>query len=135
MDLHPVMLDGLEHSSRRRFTLKLTIYASDDPLAISHSISVAVHIAHQQATSSVCWDDPKAEARRYSSLMAFRVRGKDGRAAWAGGTFRRSNRSTVTLKSSDVRFTPTRTWRSKRTGAIYPIAQIVTIKLPECESV
>lgn len=61
MDLHPVMLDGLDHSSRRRLTLKVPIY---DPLAISHSISVAVHIAYQQATSSVCWDNSKAVARR-----------------------------------------------------------------------
>lgn len=82
---------------------------------------------------AVGWDWVGLNFDDSSSLMAFRVRGKDGRAAWAGGTFRRSNGTTVTLKPSDVRFTPTRTWRSKRTGAIYPIAQILTIKLPEGE--
>ena len=65
--------------------------------------------------------------------MAFRVRGKNGRAAWAGGTYRRANGTALTLKPNDVRFTPTRTWRSKRTGAVYPVAQILTIKLPEGE--
>lgn len=68
-----------------------------------------------------------------SALMAFRVRGKGRGSVWAGGTFRRANGTTVTLKPTDIRFTPTRTWRSKRTGAVYPVAQILTIGLPEGE--
>lgn len=81
--------------------------------------------------TAVGWDWVGLNFDDGSALMAFRVRGKDGRAVWAGGTFRRADGTTVTLKPADVRFTPTRTWRSKRTKAVYPVAQILTIKLPE----
>ena len=63
--------------------------------------------------------------------MAFRIRAKDSKTLWAGGTFRRAKGAVVTLKPGDVRFTPKRTWRSNRTGAKYPVAQILTITLPE----
>ena len=63
--------------------------------------------------------------------MAFRIRSKDGRSLWAGGTFRRANGASVMLKPGDVAFTPTRIWRSKRTETTHPVAQVLTIKLPE----
>ena len=82
---------------------------------------------------AVGWDWVGLNFDDGSALMAFRVRGKSGKSVWAGGTFRRPNGSAVTLKPTDVRFTPTRTWRSRRTGGVYPVAQILTIKLPEGE--
>ena len=82
---------------------------------------------------AVGWDWVGLNFDDGSSLMAFRVRGEDRRSVWAGGTLRRSNGTAVTLKPSDVRFMPTHTWRSKRTGAIYPVAQNLIIKLPEGE--
>lgn len=81
--------------------------------------------------AAVGWDWTGLNFDDGSALMAFRIRGADGRSLWAGGTLRRANGKTVTLKPADVAFTPTRTWRSKRTGAIYPVAQILTITLPE----
>jgi predicted secreted hydrolase len=81
--------------------------------------------------AAVGWDWTGLNFDDGAALMAFRIRRKDGRSLWAGGTYRRANGITVTLKPSDVVFTPTRTWRSKRTGATYPVAQILTIKLPE----
>lgn len=81
--------------------------------------------------AAVGWDWTGLNFDDGAALMAFRIRRKDGRSLWAGGTFRRANGITVTLKPGDVAFTPTRTWRSKRTGATYPVAQILTIKLPE----
>jgi predicted secreted hydrolase len=81
--------------------------------------------------ATVGWDWTGLNFDDGAALMAFRIRGADGRNLWAGGTFRRANGASVTLKPGDVRFTPTRTWRSKRTGAAYPVAQILTIKLPE----
>jgi predicted secreted hydrolase len=81
--------------------------------------------------AAVGWDWTGLNFDDGAALMAFRIRSKDGRSLWAGGTFRRANGASVTLKPGDVAFTPTRTWRSKRTGAAYPVAQILTIKLPE----
>lgn len=83
--------------------------------------------------TAVGWDWTGLNFDDGSALMAFRIRGTDNRTVWAGGTFRRANGATVTLKPNDIRFTPTRTWRSKRTGATYPVAQILTIRLPEGE--
>lgn len=81
--------------------------------------------------AAVGWDWTGLNFDDGAALMAFRIRGKKGRSLWAGGTFRRANGTNVALKPDDITFTPTRTWRSKRTGAIYPVAQILTIKLPE----
>lgn len=81
--------------------------------------------------TAVGWDWTGLNFDDGAALMAFRIRGRNGRTIWAGGTLRRANGTSVTLKPGDIDFTPTRTWRSKRTGAIYPVAQILTIKLPE----
>ena len=83
--------------------------------------------------AAVGWDWTGLNFDDGSALMAFRIRGATGRSVWAGGTFRRANGETVTFKPGDLDFTKTRTWRSKRTGATYPVAQILTIKLPEGE--
>jgi predicted secreted hydrolase len=56
------------------------------------------------------------------ALMAFRMRAKDGSALWAGGTSRDAAGTFRTLSATDVRFTPTRHWRSPRTGIEYPVA-------------
>lgn len=81
--------------------------------------------------AAVGWDWTGLNFDDGAALMAFRIRGKNGRSIWAGGTFRRANGTTVTLKPGDITFKPTRNWRSKRTGANYPVAQILTIKLSE----
>ncbi|WP_373487519.1 lipocalin-like domain-containing protein [Blastomonas sp.] len=81
--------------------------------------------------AAIGWDWTGLNFDDGAALMAFRIRGAKGRNIWAGGTFRRADGTTVTLKPGDVDFTPTHTWRSKRTGATYPVAQIVTVRLPE----
>ncbi len=81
--------------------------------------------------SAVGWDWTGLNFDDGAALMAFRIRSANGKSLWAGGTFRRANGVSVPLKPGDVTFTPTRTWRSKRTGAVYPVAQVVTIRLPE----
>ena len=63
--------------------------------------------------------------------MAFRIRRKDGSTLWAGGSYRRAGGAAVTLAPGDLIFTPTSRWTSPRTGAIYPIAQSLTIRLRE----
>jgi predicted secreted hydrolase len=67
------------------------------------------------------------------ALMAFRVRGKDGRALYAGGTWRRRDGRQTVLGPADIRFVPRRRWRSPATGARYPVEADFLVRLPEGE--
>jgi predicted secreted hydrolase len=68
-----------------------------------------------------------------AALMAFQIRGEDGAALWAGGTYRDAQGSVVTFAPDDVRFTTERTWRSVRTGAVYPVERGLSVRLPAGE--
>lgn len=57
-----------------------------------------------------------------AALMAFRMRGKDGTALWAGGTLRRADGTVEALGPQDVVFEPQREWASPRSGSHYPVA-------------
>ena len=57
-----------------------------------------------------------------AALMAFVIRGTDGRNYWAGGGMRDANGRTSVLGAADVRIVPRRQWRSPRTGVTYPVA-------------
>ena len=61
------------------------------------------------------------------ALMAFRMRGKDGAALWAGGTLRRADGRVEALGPRDVAFEPQREWTSPRTGSRYPVAMRVRL--------
>ncbi len=56
-----------------------------------------------------------------SALMAFRIRDRDGRNFWAGGTWRDAAGRTEVLRPEAVQFMPGRRWRSLRTGIEYPV--------------
>ncbi|WBH15125.1 lipocalin-like domain-containing protein [Sphingomonas radiodurans] len=75
------------------------------------------------------WDWTGLNLDDGSALMAFRIRRKGGGTLWAGGSLRRPDGSTVVLGAQDVRFRPIRTWRSKATGAVYPVVQDVSIRV------
>lgn len=60
-----------------------------------------------------------------SALMAFVIRGADGGAFWAGGARQDASGGVRVLGRDEVRFTPTRRWRSPRTGVEYPVAMKV----------
>lgn len=81
--------------------------------------------------AAVGWDWTGLNFNDGSALMAFRIRRHDGSTLWAGGSFRRATGLAINLASGDVTLTPTRRWKSAKTGAIYPIAQLLTIRLPE----
>jgi predicted secreted hydrolase len=57
-----------------------------------------------------------------STLMAFRMRGKDGKTFWAGGALRRAEGPVRSFEPGEVRFIPRREWRSARTGTSYPVS-------------
>lgn len=56
------------------------------------------------------------------ALMAFRMRERGGGTLWAGGAYRTAAGVRRTFSPDEVAFTPTRMWRSPRTGATYPVA-------------
>jgi len=65
------------------------------------------------AAGAAGWDWCGLNMDDGSSLMAFRMRGKDGGVAYA---------------PEGVSFVPARTWRSSRTGVSYPVEMLVTSK-------
>jgi len=83
------------------------------------------------ASTAAGWDWTGLNLDDGSALMAFRIRRKGGGVLWAGGSYRRADGRVTRLNPGDVAFTPTATWRSRRTGARYPVAQVVSIRLPE----
>ncbi len=82
-------------------------------------------------TDAQGWDWTGLNFDDGSALMAFRIRRKTGGTLWAGGTLRRANGTTVVLAPGDVAFRPLKQWRSPATGALYPVAQELVVRLPE----
>lgn len=82
-------------------------------------------------SDAVGWDWTGLNFNDGSALMAFRMRGADGAAVWAGGTFRRPDGTTVALGPKQVSFQQNKTWTSPLTEATYPTNQTVKIELPE----
>jgi predicted secreted hydrolase len=78
---------------------------------------------------AVGWDWLGLNMNDGGALTLFRIRDAAGKPVWAGGSFRDAAGAQVRLGAADVRFTPGRLWRSKRTGAAWPIAPQVTVML------
>lgn len=81
--------------------------------------------------NAVGWDWTGLNLDDGGALMAFQVRGKDGRALHAGGTYRRADGRQTMLGPQDVRFVPRRRWRSPSSGAAYPVEADFVVRLPE----
>lgn len=79
--------------------------------------------------AAVGWDWTGINLDDGGALTAFQVRGADGRAIWAGGSWRSPEGALTTFAPGDVRFETVRTWRSPRTGATYPTAQAVEARI------
>ena len=65
------------------------------------------------------------------ALMAFRIRRRDGSTLWAGGSMRARDGRVTVLAAGDVAFRTIRRWRSPATGALYPVEQDLSVRLPE----
>jgi predicted secreted hydrolase len=81
--------------------------------------------------SATGWDWTGLNLDDGAALMAFRIRRADGGTVWAGGSLRRKDGTLTRFTPGDVRFDPVARWRSPRTGAVYPVAQRLTVRLPE----
>jgi predicted secreted hydrolase len=74
---------------------------------------------------AVGWDWIGINLTDRGALMAFRIRGRDGRTHWAGGTLRRPDGTQQVFGPDEVAFEPGRRWRSPRTGYEYPVEFVV----------
>ncbi len=79
---------------------------------------------------AVGWDWVGFNLDDGGAIMAFQIRGDDGKPLWAGGTVRDAMGVATALSPSDVRFAQMRHWRSPRTGTDYPVGQTLTLRLP-----
>ncbi len=73
------------------------------------------------APAAAGWDWIGVNLDDGAALMAFRMRGRDGGTFWAGGTLRDASGRVRTYAPHEVAFAPGRTWRSPRTGVVYPV--------------
>ena len=76
------------------------------------------------------WDWTGLNLDDGGALMAFRIRRKGGGTLWAGGSMRRRDGTVFAFGPRDVAFRPLATWRSPATGAVYPVMQELSVRLP-----
>lgn len=79
--------------------------------------------------NAVGWDWTGLNFDDGSALMAFQVRGADGKAVYAGGSFRSADGKQTVLSPDDVQFNPRRIWTSPETGADYPVEAEFVVRL------
>ncbi|NEX22290.1 carotenoid 1,2-hydratase [Thiorhodococcus mannitoliphagus] len=73
------------------------------------------------------WDWIGINLNDGGSLMAFRMRHRDGSTLWAGGTLRHGDEEAQILSPDQLHFEPGRRWQSPRTGAVYPVEWVIEI--------
>lgn len=74
------------------------------------------------------WDWVGLNLEDGGALMAFRIRGGDGRSLWAGATWRDRNGLTRVVAPAAVVFEPLRQWRSPRTSIVYPVGWRLSVE-------
>ena len=80
--------------------------------------------------NAVGWDWVGFNLDDGGALMAFQIRDANGRALWAGGSFREASGALTRFAPEDVRFTTERSWRSPRTGTEYPVERVLSVQRP-----
>ncbi len=79
------------------------------------------------APDAIGWDWAGINLDDGGALMAFRIRKKSGEPLWAGGTLRQADGTQTRFAPSEVAFKTARTWRSPRTGVVYPVGQTLSV--------
>jgi predicted secreted hydrolase len=137
----PILLQGEAGYSRKGpGPDQASYYYSRPQLAVSGTIAVAgraeqvtgvAWLDHEWSSeimgaAAVGWDWIGINLDDGGAFTAFRMRDKAGASWWAGGSHRPARGDVRKFANGDVSFAPTRTWRSPRTGATYPVAMRVT---------
>jgi predicted secreted hydrolase len=137
----PQVLQGDAGVSRKGpRTAQASYYYSVPHLDVSGAATID---GNERAVRGVAWLDHEwsseylaPEARGWDwigvnlddggALMAFRIRDRDNRRFWAGGSHRDAAGRLTSFGPEDVQFQTLRTWRSPRTNIEYPVAFHVT---------
>ena len=132
----PPLLNGAAGFSRKGPDPRQASYYYSRPrLAVSGSVSLD---GREQTVAGSAWLDHEWSSELLpegaqgwdwvginlddgGALMAFRMRGTDGRALWAAATLQAGGGAAQVLAPEAVAFEPGRTWRSPRTGIVYPV--------------
>jgi predicted secreted hydrolase len=77
-------------------------------------------------TTLTGWDWFSLQLNDGSELMLYRLRGKAGAPDWPSGTFVRADGTSIPLERSDFTIEESATWRSERTGFVYPSRWTIT---------
>ncbi len=75
--------------------------------------------------SAVGWDWIGMNLDDGSALTAFRLRDREGKSVWDGGSFRSAKGDVYTFSRGEVVFSPQRRWKSPLSQASYPVEWIV----------
>jgi predicted secreted hydrolase len=133
----PAMLQGDRGFSRKGpLEAQASYYYSEPQLAVSGEVRVGAQalavrgtawLDHEWSSEPLAkdaagWDWTGINLDDGGALMAFRIRALDGRTLWAGGSWREKGGTATAFAPDAVRFEPRRTWRSPRTGVVYPVA-------------
>ena len=73
------------------------------------------------ASEAAGWDWIGLNLDDGGALMAFRMRGRDGGTVWDGGSQRDAKGQLRIYAPGEIALVPGRTWRSPRTGIVYPV--------------
>jgi predicted secreted hydrolase len=78
------------------------------------------------AKEATGWDWLGVNLDDGGALMAFRIRARDGSTLWSNATLRQPGAAPVAF-TTGIGFEVRRTWKSPRTGVIYPVAMDVRV--------
>lgn len=115
--------------SRTRIAAEGTVTVGDK----TYAISGLSWMDQEWSTSAlgaeqVGWDWFSIQLDDGSELMAFQLRRADGSVdAFSSGTLIAADGATRQLGPGDFTITPTGTWRSPRTGGVYPAGWLLTV--------
>jgi predicted secreted hydrolase len=133
----PIMPQGVAgYSQKGPLPSQASHYFSQPQLRVSGSVSRQGKPAQVTGTAwldrewstsylapdATGWDWMGINLDDGSSLMAFRIRARDGGTLWSHATLRDAAGQMTQFAQQDIRFTPLRTWRSPHTDASYPVA-------------
>lgn len=119
----PRPLEASFYYSRPHLAVEGTVTRAGQPLAVTGRAWLDHEWSSRYlAPEAAGWDWVGLLLDDGAALMAFCIRHRDGGVLWAGGTLRDASGVSRTLTPDDVRFAPTRHWRSPRSGTDWPVA-------------
>ena len=136
----PLLLEGDAGFSRKGpDPRQASAYYSEPQLAVSGriasdgawlAVSGRAWLDHEWSSEVMApqasgWDWTGINLDSGGALMAFRMRDLSGGTLWASGSFRDANGQLSRFEPNEIRFEPTRRWRSPRSGIDYPVAMTV----------